>query len=227
MSVRTLVFKYLDIPSALGKPFAGRGGSVRFFLLHHEIPFEDVLVSFDDWRASEKARVIETNQSPGGYLPVLVLPGGEELSEHSAIARYVAAANHISNKEGALGDAKQDIVASAQQAWRDAFVKAAFSPSADEKSAFTNELAPKHMAILEALYTKYKSSPADSPFLTTCSTGNKGMWGDALVFGVLHDQQASGLVNPDSYNKYPHLSALFKAYNADANIRGWIAKVSK
>ncbi|KAA8498936.1 hypothetical protein FVE85_6521 [Porphyridium purpureum] len=219
---QVVTLKYLDLPAALGKPVAGRGGSVRFFLKYHDVEYSEQLVSLQDWNGSIKAEAIKTNESPAGYLPVLTTASGLQLTEHVALMRYIAAANHLESQEGAEGAAKQDVLASTQIQWRDDLIAAAFSSNAEDKTKYTNEKAGKHLTTLEALYTKYKDTDDESPFVSPTESG-KALWGDMAVFGVLHDQVQLGLVDPIVYAEYPRLKAVYDALNGDSAIASWIA----
>jgi hypothetical protein len=121
-----LHFKYLDLPNAIG----ARGGVLRFFMLANDIPFEEQLFSFANggW-ATEKDRIVASNDNPAGTVPMVYAgDAGEEqlhLAQHIATARYVARVHDV-NSGDALKDYIQDLVADEYQGWRDLWVKAPF-----------------------------------------------------------------------------------------------------
>ena len=53
-----------------------------------DVPYEQTLVSLDDWKAGGKAAVIASKENVSGHLPVVRL-GDKILTEHHAIMRYI------------------------------------------------------------------------------------------------------------------------------------------
>ena len=57
-------------------------------MLVNKMPFDEELVSFADWGATEKAKCI-AELNPAGVLPVLKI-GDKTYAEHVSIVRYLA-----------------------------------------------------------------------------------------------------------------------------------------
>jgi glutathione S-transferase len=79
-------------------PLRGRAECLRMMLHHHQLPFEDEVISLEAWPARKvgmpEGRGAEfPNRPPGNRgLPVLQLPGGTLLPESADIAAHIAGA---------------------------------------------------------------------------------------------------------------------------------------
>eukprot|EP00300_Choanocystis_sp_HF-7_P000713 c10585_g1_i1.p1 GENE.c10585_g1_i1~~c10585_g1_i1.p1 ORF type:complete len:150 (-),score=31.79 c10585_g1_i1:524-943(-) len=127
------VLQYLDLPGTFHQPLSSRGGAVRFFLLYHDIPFAEDLITFETWNGGLKAEVVASGLNPGGTLPFVTLPNGFQVTEHLSVLRFLARLNNVGSKDGAEGDAVQDIIADTYPPARAAWVKVVFEPTPEGK----------------------------------------------------------------------------------------------
>jgi glutathione S-transferase len=67
-------------------PLRAQAEPIRMILHFAEIPFNDVIISMQDWNNVKNS----TNIAPFGQLPSLQLPSGEIIAQSGAIVRYVA-----------------------------------------------------------------------------------------------------------------------------------------
>ncbi|CAM9543390.1 unnamed protein product [Choristocarpus tenellus] len=204
----SIAITYLDIP------LGGRGGAVRFFALLHGLTFDFNTVKLSDWPA-EKARLKESCENPCGSLPVVQV-GAHTLIEHVATMRYIARTNNLTTGD-AYGDFVQDAVADEHHGWVSSFYAAMFG-SEDAKVAY-KEALPGHLALFEALYTKYKIG--EGAYLSTSPSG-KGLWADTVLFNLLLDNVKSGLMATEGLEEYPKLKAMFEAYKAEPAVSTFI-----
>ncbi|CAB9500884.1 Glutathione S-transferase, N-terminal domain [Seminavis robusta] len=215
-----ITFKYLALPNALG----GRGGAQRFFLLANNIPFKESLVEMSDWGASEKARVVSSNENPCGTVPILYtsdISGKDaQLIQHVASARYLAHLHGLTKDNAAYDEYVQDLVADEYQGFRDAWVNTAFSGTDEEKNKYKIEAAPKLLATFDALYAKYKTHDM---YLSVSKSNNSPLWADAALFGLLRDNIITGLIAANDLEKsYPHLWAMYAAFGEIPAVKAWI-----
>jgi glutathione S-transferase len=210
-----VVFKYLALPNGLG----GRGGAQRFFMLANKIPFAEDLVSMGEWGSAEKARVVNSGENPSGTLPILYTASGETLTQHIASSRYLARIHDVTSDLTEYEEYVQDLVADEYQGFRDAWVKAAFTYTDDEKATFKETEIPKYLTKFEKLYAKYKT---DKTYLSASMAGNP-LWGDAAMFGLLRDNVITGFVDLDVLeSSYPNLWTMYAAFARIEAVKEWI-----
>lgn len=211
-------FKYFNI----GK-LCGRGGVQRFFMLSHDLSFQEELLTFDKW-PEEKAKMIETGENPCGALPVtkFVAENGKtstfDASQTIATCRLLARLHNIGS-DSLLGDFVQDAVADEYQSFRNAWADVAFGDDQAAKDEYRVNKLPGFLAKFNALYKKYQQ---DDAFLSVSVKTNLPLWGDAAVFGVLYDHITSGLLSKEELKKYSKLSAAFEKFEAIPAVAKWI-----
>mmetsp|Transcript_21081 Transcript_21081/g.34888 ORF Transcript_21081/g.34888 Transcript_21081/m.34888 type:complete len:227 (-) Transcript_21081:196-876(-) len=224
MKTAAVTFKYIAL-GAIG----GRGGVQRFFMLTHDIKFNEELFSPSEKWPVEKARMLETEENPCGAAPVTYLQGeaGESLhlSQHIAVCRYLARVNNI-NSGDAYKDYVQDLVADEYQGARDAWVRTAFGASNEEKATYSSETFPKKLKMFDTLYKKFKTSDDVSPYLSTNAAG-KPLWGDCAIFGLCYDHIQTGLLKEEDLADYCNIAALYKSFAAIPAVASWIDEKSQ
>jgi len=210
-------------------PLAARGGVQRFFMLTHDIPFQDQLfvLGGPEWPV-EKTRMVQSGENPCGTLPVTTMTNqdGTEhfLSQHIATCRYLAHLHNITSGD-AYTDYIQDAVADEYHGWASSWVAAAFFKSNEEKEAYKSGELVEQLTKFNALYKKYVTT-ATSPFLSVTAAG-KPLWGDSAVFGLLHDHFQAGLLTEEVLQEYPHLANLYQAYGSIEAVAKWIENNKK
>ncbi|CAB9507439.1 Glutathione S-transferase, N-terminal domain [Seminavis robusta] len=226
MAIETapITFKYLALPNGLG----GRGGAQRFFLLANNIPFQEDLVDLSEWGATEKARVVSSNENPCGTLPILYTHDNNKddknvhLIQHIAASRYLAHLHGITKDNTAYEEYVQDLVADEYQGFRNAWVNTAFSGTDEEKAKYQKDDAPKFLTIFDALYAKYKTHET---FLSVSKSNNNNtpLWADAALFGLLRDNIITGLIAAEDLEKSnPNLWAMYVAFGKIPAVKAWI-----
>lgn len=190
-----ITFKYLNFG-----PIGGRGGVVRFFMLAHNLKYtEELIAPGADWTAA-KAKIIETGENPAGTVPIVTV-NGKTLTQHIAIVRELAKTTSYAN----------DAIADQYQAFRDAWVSAAFMGG--DKAKFQDH-ALAELNVFNALYRKY--AEAD-----TYIVGDTPLWGDSALFGLMRDLILTGFITEDDIP--PRLKTMFLAYKAIPAVARWIA----
>eukprot|EP00632_Arachnochrysis_sp_CCMP2950_P002630 CAMPEP_0185703682 /NCGR_PEP_ID=MMETSP1164-20130828/15248_1 /TAXON_ID=1104430 /ORGANISM="Chrysoreinhardia sp, Strain CCMP2950" /LENGTH=216 /DNA_ID=CAMNT_0028370987 /DNA_START=73 /DNA_END=723 /DNA_ORIENTATION=- len=201
-------FRYLDF-GAIG----GRGGVVRFFLLAHGLDFDETLYNpATEWPAVKKA-LVESGENPAGTMPIVTIDGAQ-LTQHIAIMREIAKRRGIS----ASGDFASDAVADQYQAFRDAWVSAAFMGG--DKAAFKKHVT-EELQVFEGLYAKYATHDT---YLAVGADG-KPLWGDVALFALIRDLMLTGFV--DLIALPPRLAKMVGALAADAAVAAWLASKVK
>jgi Glutathione S-transferase, C-terminal domain len=211
-----ITLKYLALPNGLG----GRGGVSRFFMLANNIPFEEHLVDFAEWGASEQARLVSSGENPCGNVPIIYTKSKDNkdvhLIQHIATARYVARLYGITKGMTAYEEYVQDLVADEYQGFRNDWVTTAFTGTDEEKATYKTDRVPSYLTKFEALYAKYKTQDT---FLSVAN--NLPLWGDAAMFGLLRDNLLTGLITEDDLTNYPSLWAMFSAFGEIAAVKAW------
>ncbi|CAB9513665.1 glutathione Stransferase [Seminavis robusta] len=216
-----VTFKYLALPHGLG----GRGGVQRFFLLANNIPFEENLVEMSEWGATEKARVVSSNENPCGSAPILYTKDKDgkdaHLIQHIAASRFLAHIHGVTKDNTAYEEYVQDLVADEYQSFRDAWVHTAFSGTDEEKAKYKSEDAPKFLTMFNALYAKYKTH--DTYLSVSKSNNNTPLWADAALYGLLRDNIITGLIAADDLEKsYPELWKMYLAFGEIPAVKAWV-----
>ena len=80
----------------------------------------------------------------------------------------------------------------------------------------------KYLSKFDQLYDHLNAH--DAYMSDSKSTGNP-LWGDAAMFGLLHDNMLMGFVTKeDLARKYPRLSLLYSRYEEIPSVKEWIDK---
>jgi glutathione S-transferase len=182
--------------------FGGRGGVVRFALLANNIPFTNDFIAEEDWPA-EKAKLIASGLSPGGYMPV-VYDGDKVLTEHQSISRYYSKQAGSYGKDASV-DYAQDAAAESMKEWRADWVVALLGND-EAKQKYTASLAQRY-ATLDANLAKSKGL-----------SGGFSV-GDAAVFGQVHDDRQLG--NKIDLSKLSYIQAVIDRALKTDGIKKW------
>ena len=67
-------------------PVRARGEPIRMILAYGRIPYDDVIISFENWATAKADKV----RFPFGQVPAMTLPSGLNIAQSGAITRYVA-----------------------------------------------------------------------------------------------------------------------------------------
>lgn len=216
-----LTFKYLALPNGLG----GRGGVQRFFLLSQNIPFNEKLVSFEEW-TEEKKRLISSGENPSGTVPVIYATenSNEALVQHIATSRYLAQVHKVTSATP-YEDYVQDLVADEYQGFRDKWVGVAFSGTEEQRKTYRTDDLPKLLNKFDRLYAKFKQHTV---YLSVSKATGQPLWGDAAIFGLLRDNILTGFVTLDELTEnYPHLAFLYTNYERIPAVAAWIDEKKK
>mmetsp|Transcript_17085 Transcript_17085/g.53361 ORF Transcript_17085/g.53361 Transcript_17085/m.53361 type:complete len:212 (+) Transcript_17085:73-708(+) len=192
-------FKYLNFGG-----IGGRGGVVRFFMLANDIAYKETLITpGEEWAAAKKA-MMESGENPAGTVPI-VQYDGKMLTQHVAIMRQLAKDRGV-----ASSDFANDAVADQYQAFRDAWVDAAFLGGDKEKF---KEFVKTELKVFEGLYAKYGTAD-------TYLSSPKPLWGDAALAALIRDLILTGFLTEAEIP--PRLAKMYSALVAIPAIAAWI-----
>mmetsp|Transcript_26308 Transcript_26308/g.41155 ORF Transcript_26308/g.41155 Transcript_26308/m.41155 type:complete len:224 (+) Transcript_26308:114-785(+) len=208
------LFEYLELPV----PISARGGVTRFFMLAHEIDFDEKLHPLSTWGSTTKPEYIASGKNPTGQLPIVTI-GGKTLTQHIAIIRLFARQMGECGSDP-VGDYGQDAVGDEYQGFRDAYVSQGLFGSDDAKAKYIASI-PGRLKDMEALVGKYQVGPG--PYISK-STSGKPLWGDSAVFSLVWDHIQVGMVKTEDLDQYPKIKAIFEAYKGSSDrVKDWIA----
>ena len=215
-NMNTVSFEYLDLGH-----IGGRGGTLRFFLLAHQIPYQEKLVPMTEWD-TEKKRLVESGENPCGTVPVVYMDDdNRQLSQHIAITRYLARVHNLTSGDF-WKEYVQDMVADEYQGFRDMWVEKSFTATDAEKEEYRSTTLPDTLTKFEALYRKYKTTEDGSAYLSTSPSGAP-LWGDAAMFSLLYDHIQTGHLTVKTLEaSYPNLHTLHRAYANIPAVSKWI-----
>jgi len=177
----------------------GRGGVVRFFMLANDMAFTETLIPPGDEWQTKKAELVATAENPAGTVPV-VKTDGKTLTQHVAIMRYLAGSQGLSS-----GDYANDAVADQYQAFRDAWVTAAFMGG--DKDKFKAH-AKAELKVFNELYVKYATADV---YLSSA----KPLWGDVAIASLIRDLVLTDLFDAAELQTIaPRLATMYQAFLA-------------
>ncbi|KAL6065921.1 Glutathione s-transferase [Balamuthia mandrillaris] len=206
-------YKYLK----LGK-LGGRGGVVRFFMLHNGIDFNEELFAWDETWPQVKQQLADSGENPTGLLPVVLL-NGNALTEHVSIMRY------FSRKLGKYGsegqeeyDYETDRIADVYASSRNDWAKGALG-DAQAKKEYLEKARLQFYTVLETFLSR-----SSTPFFANGKLPEEGgvapSFADVAVFSLMRDDQLT--MGALAEGSYPKLTALFDIVKDLPAIAKWI-----
>jgi glutathione S-transferase len=198
-------------------PVRGRGDFIRYILHYADIPYEDVVMKIEDWRSTDKQKM------PMGVIPVLELEDGRQLSQSTAIGRYLAKKHGLVSDddfENAWGDQLVGAIEDIYPRYYGPYVRATLLDKSEEKQKAaweemkTNGLPP--------LFEKFESFLGDKVYFC----GKKLHWAD-LVVAEFVDRIEQIFEKGFTQTKYPRLYAHCQRINELPQIKKYIEKRPK
>jgi len=195
-------------------PVRGRGDFIRYILHYADIPYEEVVTKFEDWRTEWKDKM------PMGVIPVLELEDGRQLSQSLAIGRYLAKKHGLVSDddwENAWGDQLVGAIEDIYPRYYGPYVRATLIEKSEEKQKAaweemkTNGLPP--------LFGKLESFLGDKIWFC----GKKIHWAD-LVIAEFVDRIETLFEKGFVAKNYPHLYAHRQRVNELPQIKKYIEK---
>lgn len=162
-----------------------------------------------------KKQLIASGDNPSGHLPVVFLPSGQILTEHHAILRRFARQLGLYGQD-LEHDYHADVLADNTVIWRTKWVASLFAGEA-AKAEYEDQVRPHVYNVFETLLTRYDASGVSA-------VGDKASFVDALVFGLLYDDQEA--YGEDVLKSSPRLAAFYQAYVQLAGVKEWVEEHS-
>lgn len=233
MATPTLRLRYFNIEGPAEKS--------RLALRLGKIPFEDVRVSFDDWRSTVKAT------TPYGQLPLLDVGGdGAEtrtIAQSDAILRYcgrLATSRGAALYDDARADAIDEALALVEEMWSTWYVNLLVGMDPRkighcvEEDAETFKGSSAHDEVTKRMRERWmrEEYPRYVGFIEQRVRGGKFMCGDAVSIAdcaliPLLRRFASGQLDhvpKDALSSHPELQAYFDRFHALPEVKAWYAE---
>ncbi|RHY73983.1 hypothetical protein DYB34_008914 [Aphanomyces astaci] len=197
----TLKLSYFDVPA--------RAHVIRLTLAIGEIPFEDHIVSRDEWPSVKPSLPFE-------QMPVLTV-NGEVFAQSHAIERYVGRLAGLYPLENALDALKVDELVDFIEDINQLFVPSRSEQDPAKKKAMREALGthevPKHFALLEARL-RFSSSAAGPWYLDKLSLA------DVAVYAAVVMIKTGFTVHiPTTLcDEHPRMLAIYEAVGAHPNV---------
>jgi glutathione S-transferase len=233
MATPTLRLRYFNIEGPAEKS--------RLALRLGKIPFEDVRVSFDDWRSSVKAT------TPYGQLPLLDVGGdGAEtrtIAQSDAILRYcgrLATSRGVALYDDARADAVDEALALVEEMSSTWYVNLLVGMDPRkighcvEEDAETFKGSSAHDEVTKRMRERWmrEEYPRYVGFIEQRVRGGKFMCGDAVSIAdcaliPLLRRFTSGQLDhvpKDAVSSHPELQAYFDRFHALPEVKAWYAE---
>eukprot|EP00775_Hariotina_reticulata_P011523 gene11523-11666_t len=211
---KATVLKFFDSTKYHG--VGARGGALRFHMLANGIRFTEDVIQWEDWAMGDmklKKEAMQSGESPTGHLPVLFLDG-QPLIETNAILRRLAK-RHEQYGADEERDYQVDAVVDASEDFRIAWD--AFWEMEDSKKE-QYKTAPDKRSHFYSVFNR---------FITQCQgagchvVGDSTSIADAVLFGLLWDDNAGFGVDQKLWDANPALFSFYKSYMAQGPIKTW------
>lgn len=205
--------KYFDLSPLNG--FSGRGGAIRFYMLLHNIRFEEEYVKFDDWGSHVKADVIKSGESPTGHLPIVYIDGQPKIESYAILRKFSKQLGEYGKDED--HDYMVDMVADAVAEFRSAVVQSALG-STEDKTSYLTDKRKQFYTMLNTLINQCNGKGAHV-------VGDRASFADCVAFAVLWDDVATHGKDPGLWEQNPMLGAFFEAYLKQGPVMTWCKQV--
>jgi len=189
----------------------GRGEAIRYIFAYAGVPYEDERIQFPDWGALKA-------KTPFGILPVLEVDGKDTLSQHVAVAHYLAKSFNIAGKTP-LEEAKADQFVQGTTDIYPAFAPVIQQILAGNQEGKATAYATFKEGALKTYLDRYEG------FLKANGTGhfvgNALTWADLYIAELL--ERLEKIFDPHALEHHPTLKKLVTDVHANPNIAKYVA----
>ncbi|RYH27237.1 hypothetical protein EON65_13720 [archaeon] len=189
-------------------PLRARGEAIRMILNYGGIPFNDVVISMEEWKGIKQRGEL----APFGQLPCMSLPDGSIIAQSGAIARYAAKLAKV-YPEDPMVAAKADMIFEFAQELNMISPLLNFWPISTDVwknnyELFFNNL-PRQLSIADRLL-------GDQSFFC----GHSPCHGD---FALFHVMDACRTMQADCLNNFPRLAQFMNRTSQLPGVREYLA----